>query len=81
MNKLFKVHEWSAGYEVKHIPSGKTHWMGDGVDYANALAFFVGAGFPEPPEIGTEEFRELWEIDLNNDPEATLEACFPEEVK
>lgn len=29
---LFKVNEYSGGFEVEHIPTGKTHWMSDGVD-------------------------------------------------
>jgi hypothetical protein len=32
MEKLFRVNEWSGGFEVEHIPTGKTHWMSDGVD-------------------------------------------------
>lgn len=30
--KLFRVNEFSSGFEVEHIPTGKTHWMSDGVD-------------------------------------------------
>ena len=86
IEKLFAVSEWSTGYEVEHLPTGKTHWMSDGADryFASWLetdwleADEIGA--PMPPEIGSEEFREEWENDLNSDPQGTLEAYFPEEA-
>ena len=29
---MFRVNEYSSGFEVEHIDSGQTHWMSDGVD-------------------------------------------------
>ena len=73
-SKQFIVNEWFNGYEVKHIASGKTHWMGDGVDRVEEL----GA---ESAVIGTEAFRQAWEDELNANPAEILEAYFPEEGK
>lgn len=71
MAKMFKVNEWASGFDVEHIPSGKTHWMGDGVD----TLFDENDKAMSP---GTEGFVECWEDSLNENREETLEAYFPE---
>lgn len=71
--KMFRVIEWSSGFEVQHIQSGKTHWMGDGVD----TLFDENDKAMSP---GTEGFIEYWENSLNENSEETLEAYFPDLV-
>lgn len=70
--RLFQVNEWSSGFEVQHVPTGKTHWMSDGVD-----ALFDEEGHAFSP--GDPGFRELWEHVLNETPDETLAAYFPDE--
>lgn len=69
----FKVHEYSTHFEVEHVPTGKTHPMGDGVDMS------IGRGPNKlTMELGMEGFREAWEEWLNKDAEGTRAAYFPE---
>lgn len=69
--KAFKVNEWFDGFEVEHIATGQTHWLGDGVD-----TLFNDKGDVLSP--GTPGFVEAWEDALNLYPLDTLEAYFPE---
>lgn len=71
-DKLFRVNEFSSGFEVEHIPTGKTHWMSDGVD----VLFDENDKALSP---GDPDFRQKWEDALNEDAMTTLEAYFPEE--
>jgi hypothetical protein len=70
----FVVNEYSSGFEVEHIESGKTHWLSDGVD--------VLTYFHDDEEVtlnpGTFGFKELWTESLNEDSGVTYEAYFPE---
>jgi len=70
----FVVNEYSSGYEIEDTKTGKTHWLSDGVD-----VFFDYDDETSIPEVGTEEFRQMWEDSFNADVETTLEAYFPEE--
>ncbi len=71
LNDVFVVHEHCNGFEVKHLPSGDTHWLGDGVD----CLFDENERAISP---GTPGFAELWTWQLNKDPETVTEAYFPQ---
>jgi hypothetical protein len=68
---VFRVNERSDGFEVKHVPKGQTHWMGDGVD---TLSSEDGQAW----KPGTPGFCEAWEFILNEDAATTYEGCFPD---
>jgi len=71
---LFSVIEYSSFFAVRHNPTGHEHPMGDGVDVL----------FDEDDKAispGTPGFVEKWEHALNEMPDETLEAYFPEEVE
>jgi hypothetical protein len=72
--KMFSVLEHFNGFSVQHNPTGKTHWLSDGVD-----AVFDTDDKPIPP--GSTGFTVLWEDDLNRGWPETLEAYFPEEAR
>jgi hypothetical protein len=67
----FKVIEYSSFYAVRDIQTGQDHPMGDGVD-----TLFTKTG--KPMRCGTEYFRKTWERFLNDSPDETLEAYFPD---
>lgn len=78
----FVVNEWSTGFEVEHVASGKTHWLSDGVD---VLSYFYD--YPDQVKMvaksitlspGVFGFVELWTETLNEDASTTYEAYFPE---
>jgi len=69
-NPVFTVNEYASGFEVEHVPTGTTHWLGDGVD-----TLFTDDGQGWIP--GTPGFREAWEFILNEDGSDTYEAYFP----
>jgi hypothetical protein len=76
----FTVVEHHSGFELIHNPTGKTHWLSDGVD---AIGFDEGYGDDEEPVTlspGVLGFVELWTEDMNNSESETLEAYFPELV-
>lgn len=66
----FAVEESSTGFQLVHKPTGRTHWLGDGVD-----ALFTA---DEPMIPGTDGFTEAWAECLNADVQETLEAYFPD---
>lgn len=68
------VHEYVIGYEIEHIPSGKTHWMSDGVD----MFFNENAEAISP---GTAEFNNAMQVDISSygGYRDYMEAYFPEE--
>jgi hypothetical protein len=66
----FTVHEHASGFSLTHNPSGKNHWLSDGVDA-------LSDGVDNTLHPGTIGFTELWTEEMNSDPEA-LEAYFPE---
>lgn len=68
---LFRVVEYFSGFAVEHIPTGKEHWMSDGVDA-------VFDENDEPLSPGSEGFCEAWAKGLNETSDDTLEAYFPE---
>ena len=68
----FRVREWFSGYDVLDTVTDESAWMSDGVD-----VLFDEDG--ESIMCGTEEFRQLWENALNEYPDETLEAYFPEQ--
>lgn len=70
-NAVFRVFEYSTGYVLKHVKSGQERWLGDGVD-----TLFDRNGRALTP--GTERFRLTWERVLNENPDETMEAYFPE---
>lgn len=71
MEKLFNVIEYSSFFAVRHIPSGKEHPMGDGVD----TLFDIDQN---PLSPGDPNFVGEWEEALNENQQETLEAYFPE---
>lgn len=71
MKREFTVVEYASGYAVRHEPSGKEHWMGDGVGVLE-----TPSGRAMRP--GTERFRQKWERYLNWTCDDTREAYFPE---
>jgi hypothetical protein len=78
--KMFRVDELSTHFEVVHLPSGKSHEMGDGVDVDLGSDLPPGADESSraPLTVGMEGFREAWEKWLNEDQGETLAAYFPE---
>jgi len=68
---VFRVDEYSSGFEVEHIPTGQSHWMSDGVD---ALSSDDGQSW----KPGTPGFREAWEHILNEDASTTYDSYFPD---
>ena len=70
----FACIEYSSGFAVRHLPSGKEHWMSDGVDVLTDA---------EDRSIspGTPDFTALWSEALNETGSDTLEAYFPELVE
>lgn len=74
------VHEWTSGYEIEHIPSGKTHWMSDGVDMlTREVEDDDGHGFhDETLSPGTEEFNQAMQHAIEEGYNEYLEAYFPE---
>ena len=71
MKHRFKVIEYSSFYAVLDTVTGEEHPMGDGVD-----TLFKENGKAMSP--GSEWFRLCWQRWLNESPEETLEAYFPE---
>jgi hypothetical protein len=69
--RRFGVVEYQSGYEVTDDWTGRSHWLGDGVDM-----LFDAEGEPLVP--GTEHFLEALDAQMNADPEETLAAYFPE---
>lgn len=78
----FVVNEYASGFEVEHLASGKTHWLGDGVD---VLSYFYD--YPDQVKMvaksitlspGVFGFVQLWTESLNEDAGTTYEAYFPE---
>jgi hypothetical protein len=67
----FEVVEFSTGFAVRDTVTGQQQWMGDGVD-----TLFDEEGKSLSP--GTEAFRKTWEEGLNETPDETLEAYFPD---
>ena len=65
----FSVVEYSSYYAVQDNDSGKEHVMGDGVD-----TLFDAEGKAISP--GTENFRVMWEMMLNEDENETERAYF-----
>lgn len=63
----FEVMEYSSGYAVRHIPTGREHWLSDGVDVFEDLG---------PGEDG---FTERWTEEMNSYP-GTLAVYFPDLV-
>lgn len=68
---VFRVNEHSSGFEVEHVATGQTHWMGDGVDT-------LSSDDGQPWKPGTPGFREAWECLLNEDASTIYEAFFPD---
>lgn len=75
-----QVYEWSSGYEIEHIPSGKTHWMSDGVDmFTKEVEDDDGHGFhDEPIYPGSQAFNEAMRLDLELAYSTYMEAYFPQ---
>jgi hypothetical protein len=69
---LFLVVEYSSFFAVRHLPTGKEHPMGDGVDEV----FENGLG--EECRVGHPGFVNLWTCALNQNKAETLEAYFPD---
>lgn len=67
---VFRVNEYAHGIELEHVPTGETHWLGDGVD-----TLFAEDGQAWTP--GSPGFREAWEFIFNDDSSQTYEAYFP----
>jgi hypothetical protein len=63
---IFTVCEHHNGFSLQHNPSGKTHWLSDGVDVFDDLT------------PGHPDFRQRWEEELNADASTTLDAYFPD---
>ena len=70
--RRFQVIEYSSFYAVYDTQTGNEYPMSDGVD-----SLFTQTGKSIKP--GTEYFRETWERSLNENPDETLEAYFPEQ--
>jgi hypothetical protein len=66
--KHFEVGEFSSGFQLLHVASGLTHWLGDGTD----------VNVRDELKPGEDGFREHWEEMLNQNPEETAEAYFPD---
>lgn len=64
------VIERASGFELRHLATGRTHWLSDGVD---VLTDEHGKTLSP----GTPEFTALWSEALNSEPEA-MEAYFPD---
>lgn len=69
--KIFKVEEHLSHFSVRHIRTGRTHVMGDGVD--QILDDDSNTMTP-----GSPGFIQTWEDCLNQDPWETLRAYFPD---
>jgi hypothetical protein len=74
MAELFSVVEYSSGFAVRHNPTGREHWMSDGVD-----AIFDDNDEPISP--GSPGFCEKWAEFLNAAEDDTLAAYFPDLVE
>lgn len=74
MKHRFLVVEYSSFYAVRDKETGKEHPMGDGVD---TLSTRTG----KMMRPGSEYFRKSWQRFLNESPDETLEAYFPEQYK
>lgn len=68
---VFRVNEFSGGFNVEHIPTGQTHWMSDGVD-----VLFDENDHAYSP--GEDTFRLRWELSYNETPSDIYEAYFPD---
>lgn len=66
-----EVIEYPTGFAVRHIATGKEHWMGDGVD-----TLFTKTG-RQAMRPGDKTFRQRWEQYLNQDIVETMAAYFP----
>lgn len=67
----FRVIEHANGYELRHVPTGRTHWLSDGVDVLTTPTGRI-------MRPGSEHFRRTWERVLNADATETRKAYFPE---
>lgn len=67
----FKVNEGCNGYELEDTATGRTHWLGDGVDavYRDDTHAYLA---------GTPELLTAWTELFNEEPEETLRAYFPD---
>lgn len=65
----FSVIEYHSFYAVRDNNTDEEHPMSDGVDQSETFA------------IGTEEFRQEWENNLNANPGETEEAYFPKQTE
>ena len=68
---VLRVNEYAHGFEVEHVPTGETHWLGDGVD---TLSTEDGQSWSP----GTPGFREAREFIFNDDASDTYVAYFPD---
>lgn len=68
----FRVVEYTSHYVVWDTKTDRQHPMSDGVD---VLTTATGRSM----RPGSEYFRRAWERSLNENPNETLEAYFPEQ--
>lgn len=72
----FKVEEHMNGYSLTHVPTGRNHWLCDGVDVMSVdddEAEF-GSITLSPGTVG---FIMAWTDSMNNNASETMEAYFP----